>query len=219
MAPRWNRRARRGRPRPGLRRKMRLMRRNKRLHTARNSVGHLFKRVAYSENYISVSSGGAPKTFGSLTFQLSDLPNYTEFTELYDLYKINKVKVELIPKINSATLNGSAQMPIIHTTVDSNDSTPPAALTELMENEDLKTTRGTSIHKRYFTPKCQLKLYESIATDGYATARRNPFINTADPTVPHYALKWCLENPISGGEVYWYCDMKVTYYIACREVQ
>jgi len=214
--PRRRRQARR----PGLRRKMRLMRRNKRMHTARNAVGHLFKRVAYNENAITLTAGApGAKTFGVNTFMLSALPNYTEFTDLYDLYKINKVKVEFIPKISSAILNGGAQLPIIHSSVDTNDSSPPTTLNQLMENEDLKTTRGIRNHVRYFTPKCQIKLYESIATDGYAVARRNPFINTDDPSVPHYALKWCVENPISGGDAYWYCDMKITYYFACREVQ
>lgn len=198
-------------------RMMRRLRRKQR-PTARTALGHQFTRIWYRQNALQLTGAGG-MTFGSITFALSDLPNYTEFTELYDLYKINKVKVTFIPKINSATLNGSAQMPIVHSIVDSNDSTPPANLTELMENEDVKTTRGTSLHTRYFTPKCQTKLYESIATDGYAVARRNPFINTADPSVPHYALKWAIENPITGGEAYWYCDIKVKFYFSCREVQ
>lgn len=191
----------------------------KRQHTARNAVGHLFKRVAYLENYIGIEGGGVGnKTIGAMTFSLDQLPAYTDFTQLYDLYKINKVRVQFIPKMSSAVLADSAQMPVVHTIIDSNDSSNPTFI-EMMQNEDLKTTRGTVLHTRYFTPKCQLKLYESLATDGYAAARRNPFISTNDPSVPHYALKWVIENPITGGSAYWYCDVKVTYYLALREVQ
>lgn len=211
-------RRRMGRRVPRRNRRRGLRKNVKRVHTARNAVGHLFKRTAYQSNQIQLNSGSGT-VFGSNTFALANLPGYTDFTELYDQYKINKVKVQFIPKITSAILNGSAQIPMIHSTIDSNDATPPASIQSMMENEDVKSTRGNAIHTRYFTPKCQTKLYESAVTDGYAVSRKNPFINTADPTVPHYALKWAIEGPVSGGEVYWYCDVKVTYYFACREVQ
>lgn len=189
------------------------------IHTARNRVGHQFTRVYYRQNVLQLSTA-VPNVQGAMTFQLSDLPSYTDFTDLYDLYKINKVSVTFIPKINVADLGASVQMPTIHTVLDSNDATPPATLASMMEDESVKTTRGTQLHRRYFTPKCQIKLYESIATDGYASVRRNPFINTADPTVPHYALKYWVDGPIAGGDLkYWYCDIKIKYYLSLREVQ
>lgn len=200
-------------------RAIRRLRSKRRLHTARNPVGHQFTRIAYSQNALQFNAGVPTNTFGAVVFKLSDLPNYQEFTELYDLYKINKVKYTIIPKINSATLNGSVQMPIIHSVIDSNDNTAFTTLAQMMENEDVKTTRGVVPHSRYFTPKCQTKLYESLGTDGYATMRRNPFINTEDPSVPHYALKWAIENPISGGDAYWYADIRIKFYLSFREVQ
>lgn len=207
----WRLRLRR-RPRRNLRK--RVMRRA----TARTSIGHQFTRIDWRQNAFQLTGAGGV-TLGAYTFKLSDLPNYTEFTSLYDQYKINKVQVTFIPKINGAMLNAGAQLPVIHSMIDSSDATPPATLAEMMENEDVKSTRGNQLHKRYFTPKCQTKLYEGIGTDGYAVSRRNPFISTDDPAVPHYALKWCIENPVSGGDIYWYCDVKVKYYLSMREVQ
>ena len=51
---------------------------------------HYFKRNTYAIN--AVTSSATTDTFQSVSFQLADVPNFTEFTSLYDQYQIQSIK-------------------------------------------------------------------------------------------------------------------------------
>ena len=85
----------------------------------------LYKRTS---DYFSLPISGATGALGAYTFQLSNIPNSSEFTSLYDQYKINAVSVCFYPKQThvtslSTTDNVRANARIL-TAVDYNDDTP-----------------------------------------------------------------------------------------------
>lgn len=191
--------------------------RRARVGPIRNPV-HYFKRIAYTDAWTTLAPGTAP-TFGALTFSLSSLPSATDFTDLYDAYRISKVKVEIIPRVDSTDMSSQVQMPMVHSAIDLTDSNAPASLGELMEYENVRTTRGTRIHKRYFTPKVQQQVYNGLVGTGYSVDRRNKFIATDNPAVPHYALKYALGPVTTGGGNQVTFALRVTYYFQCRETK
>lgn len=184
---------------------------------AGNRRGHFFKRCLYRRDFATITP--ATDQYGSITFALSDLPTYTEFTNLYDSYKINKVQVTFYPRLDSADYSSQQQMPMLHTLIDHNDANPISVLSGMMESEFVKTTRGTQIHTRYFSPKVQTRVYESLGNDGFTTSRINPWINTDDPNVPHYCLKWYCQKIDTGGDAQIKIDMRIKYYFQCRELK
>lgn len=179
---------------------------------------HNFKRIAYTDDWLKIIPS-TTTTFGALTFSLDSLPSYTDFTELYDAYRINKVKVEIIPRINSGDMSSQVQMPMFHSVVDHTDAAAPTTLASMMEYENVRSTQGTRVHKRYFTPKAQQELFNSVVGTGYGTDRRNKFIATDNPAIPHYALKWAAGPLITGGSNQVWYALRVTYYFQCKEVK
>lgn len=173
-----------------------------------------FKRKIFYENLIIVNSG----TPIGYAFQqtLSQLPNFTDFTNLYDQYMIKKVVVKMIPKISQHNLTtttiGNADLPQVHSVVDYDDGTTPTSVSQLVEYQSHKMTRGNKIHVRSFVPKIEL------TTDGTANAPKSyQWIDCDSATVNHRGLKWWFNAPQSAGCTVYY-DMLVSVYFSCKNV-
>ena len=98
---------------------------------------HKFKRTY---NYGTFSSDGINPTLISFNFSMHDMPGYSELTSLFDFYKLTGVHVRIIPwtqtdSNSQATLNNARNSPFFYA-IDRNDSSAPASVDEVLENND-----------------------------------------------------------------------------------
>lgn len=175
-----------------------------------------FKRALYRQDAFLVSS--SVDTVGALTFQLSDLPNYTEFTNLYDQYSVRGIKLSLIPRFSqvsnvSATL-GNNESPQIFSAIDFDDSSPPNSANDLVQYQNCKITRGHKVHARYWKPSSLNAMYRSATSTGY-NVRKGQWIDTSQADVPHYGFKFVMTKTQNITLVY---DLHVEFYLAMKSV-
>jgi len=139
----------------------------------------------------------------ALAFQLNQLPNNTEF-DLYDQYRIKYVKVfftsNSMPVNNSTTANQVA--PELITAVDYDDSTSPAAVSDLYNYNNCKLHgilhAGIPYYSRTLKPMVAQAIFKGV-TNAYS-ARANVWLDTANKDVPHYGLKGTIiGQPNTGG--------------------
>lgn len=198
-----------------LRRPMRRLRRRlplrRRVLPRRQNV-HTFKRSVYVPAWVSTLAVG--DTSFKLEPSLADLPNYTEWTSLYDRFKISGISFKLIPRINVAAVGTSAPPSQIFTCLDY-DGNGATTLSAIQQYQNLRMTRGMTTHKRYFKPAVLAMAYESGTSTAY-TPKWNQYIDSVNPTTPHYGLYGVIPN--CSGAVIPY-DLEATYYISCKNVR
>ena len=105
------------------------------------------------------ASSNASNTFGSYSFSLQDIPDYTDFTKLYDAFKINRVKIMFIPTSNVSLID-TAQAQVfkntehsnrLFTVVDYNDVTAPTTVDELRQYQACKFTTKEYRQRSYLS--------------------------------------------------------------------
>lgn len=193
--PQWKRKA--------VGRKMRPWRRARRV--LRQPVQY-FKRSTYTQTFQVTSTAGF--TSNAVVFRLSDIPNSSEFIGLYDQYKINAVKVQVIPRINSAEIAQAVSQ--VASVIDYDDSVVPANMNTLVQYQNFKLTQGTKIHSRYLKPKI------SIPTTGAGTmVAKSQWLDVATPDVPHYGIKYGFPQTPNAQTF----DIKIDFYLAFKNVR
>lgn len=170
---------------------------------------HHFKRSVFYSGGISGSTLG--DTYGALQFNLSAVPAYTEYTALFDMYRINKVKVTFMPRGNSEDLGSTAGMVKFFTVLDYDDADAPTNLTDLLQYENLKTTRVTRDHSRVLAPRFASEVYQSAVSTGYS-ARRG-WLDCDNPSIQHFGLKWCWQQLPAGAQT---MDIKIDYHLSFK---
>lgn len=173
---------------------------------------HYFKRTLYASGAIAGSS--ITDVFGATGFQLSSLPNYTEFTALFDMYKITGVKVTYMPRANSAEAGTNQGLVKFFSVIDYDDTTAPTAINDLLQYESLKVSNSSRDHTRFLKPKIARAIYQSGVSTAYGAS--TGWIDCDNASVPHYGLKYALQQLPSGNQSF---DVKITYYLAFKNVR
>lgn len=197
------------------RRPRRMMRRPRRTLPRRALKVHHFKRTF---TLTPIASSTLANTFQGYSFNLTQLPNFSEFTTLYDAYRFNKILVRFVPNANSADVGtATQQIPNFHSVIDYNDATTPATLNSLYEYSTWKMSRGTRIHQRIWRPAT----LDSVDTGAGAVSSSNSqwrqWINTGNANVNHYGLKICAEQGAAVDGIDWV--PYVTVYLSCKSVK
>lgn len=178
-----------------------------------------FKRTVYLPNlYVSSSLSDV---FFAQVFRLTDVPNVTEFTSLYDQYQIKGVRVKLMPKFDTATQTGTGTIPTaqhvmnrVFSALDYDDNTAVTAVSDLTQYQNMRQTKGTRDHVRYFKPRCLSEAYGGLGTTHYMP-KANQWIDTSNPGTPHYAIKWGITQCALNLSY----DMQIDYYLAFKNVR
>lgn len=208
--------------RPALRRPRRPFRRLRRARRAvRPRIGRniaqpvqYFKRTAYLTNWLTNDT--IIDKFKNFTVQLSDVPGYNEFIQLYDQYKIAKVVVSLVPMFNtSEPLNASSSTVPPTWSILDYDGGFPATRNAMLEYQNLRMVNGHKWHKRVFVPRMQATVYNGVTS---AYVPRTGFIDCGSSGVPHYGATF-MALPIGGVDGPFSYDLKVTYYLAFKNVR
>lgn len=193
---------------------------------------HYFKRTFRVGDLIAsynATTGVTTPINNGLSFNLTQLPNYTELTSLYDQYMIKGIRVNIQPLLTegiASVLSGSTNVwgyPKLSTVIDYDDSTIPASEDVYMQYATLRQTGAFKEHKRYFKPKCRLAGLDAGATITANTVRGANWIDTGVPTVPHYGLKVFQPGPIASGTPLVSSSIAysvyATMYVACKNVR
>lgn len=155
----------------------------------------------------------------AISFQLSDLPGYSQFTNLYDQYRFVAVKAEFIPMNLPVTyLNVSVIVPtcpILYTCIDLDDATIPGT-NQIVEEHESVTCHGaftpatTNKYIRWLRPACAPEMYQTGGFGGYAS-KQLQWLDTASSAVQHYGLKWWV-YAATNTPAYKY-NVTLTYYL------
>lgn len=126
---------------------------------------------------------------------LAQLTNASDFTNLFEQYQITDVQYDFYMEISPDAQGGSTSVwPKLYACTDWDDATPPT-LAELRERSAtvvkvLDPAKPVSIK---FKPTVLVTGYKTAVTSGYIPTR-NVWIDTVDATVPHYGLKFAIDN-------------------------
>lgn len=164
---------------------------------------------------------GAPETGRAFVFRLSDLLQATEFTRLFDSYRLNGVKITMSPLTNSSlTANPSYKL---MTAIDLDDDQTPTVNSMLQRsNVQIKTVtaggNNPQVFSRFLRPRFLTQLYETATSTGYGQGPRKQWLDTADPSIPHYCLKVVWDtDPVLASDILW--QFYFTYYIEFKSLR
>lgn len=163
-----------------------------------------------------VFNSGTTLMYGE-QFDITQLPNVSEFSSLFDLYKLNAIKFELVPCQTSSDVNPSSTsifLPNIHSCLDYTDSTAPTGINEIMQYSNAKRTKITRRHTRYFKPRANQDVNNTVISSV------KPGWYGFGAPVPMYGVKWGLDQvfnvvPGQGFGI----DRYVTFYFSCKNVR
>lgn len=171
-----------------------------------------FKRTVYIPAWHTQASG-VPGVGRFIRFTLSDVPSAPDFSTLYDQYQIKAIKVTVIPKHTDATIGLGVQSNY-WTVLDYDDSNSPATLDELLQYQNVKRTRMSSIHKRYLRPCVNHELTQTSGVVAH-NPRRNTWIDCAADLVAHRGVKFWFDSTPTAAVF----DLQVQYYLAFKNVR
>lgn len=166
----------------------------------------------------------------SVAFCVNDLPNWSEFSALFDQYRLNAVVLQIKMCNNPDATNYPGQTtnnfgnfyPTLWYSPDYDDNNI-ITLSALKEYERVKhkvlhPNRECTIVLR---PRTLTTVYNNSSSSGYATNFKNPWLDCANPNIPHYGLKMAIDfeglaSAITGGFVF---KINAKYYFQCKNVR
>lgn len=147
--------------------------------------------------------GNSLFTSGSETFELADMPQFSNYVALYEQFKIAKIvyKFRSCVPVNTGVNNtlGVQTIGMLHTLVDHNDSTVPSASVAGIQNMMNDTSYRGVKSSRDLTRVIYPKFLMNAGTQTAKSARG--WLNCRDVAgvvnaVSHYGIKWILEGGI-----------------------
>lgn len=196
-----------GKKRRGLRR--RATRRSNRLYRSlRPRNQYYFTRYSfYQAPLTSFTLDANGQKFGAIyargiqdiysDFAVVAMPNRTEFSALFDEYKVYGFDFELHPRFSQAATpptTANSHIPTIYWFYDTDDSNPPASMSEVMEHAKVYSKQLKSkcvIRVRY--PTIAGSVYQSGVSTGYQE-KRAPWLDINSYYVPHYGVKFAIQG-------------------------
>lgn len=126
--------------------------------------------------------------FETFSFELNNVPGFSEFAQMYDFYKINAVKISFIPTqtvSNSLSTISNAQNSRFFSVIDYSDDATPSTLNDLRQYSTCRYTNLFRTHTRYIH-----KPRHSISS--YVQSRQ--WCATSVPSTEWYGLKIGIES-------------------------
>lgn len=184
---------------------------------------HYFKR-SFLLATLTASNAGVQNW--AYSFQLSDLPSYTEFTTLFDQYKFIGVKIKMlpvntqvsiIPQQSPVTAYGAIGVPMMCTVIDYDDASALSAKNDYLQYQNCQMFQCVKQHNRYFQPRLAMSNYTG-SFGGYSNLRPQ-WIDCNTNNTQHYGFKVFMEQAganMNGEAVY---EIYATYYLKFRNVR
>lgn len=212
----------------GSRRGRREIRGRRTLRTRKKMYGletHRFNRNARQKEMSLEESVVSPEwAFSTLTFQMSDVINVSDFQNLFDQFTINKVELTLRWSPNDGIYNSSNNMaatgaynPVLYYVTDFDDDDDISSINDMLEIQKHKSTRvvpGKPI-KIVVKPAVQAQAYQTALSTAYGP-KWGMKLNFDDVNTPHYGLKLGvskLDNNLGA------LTIDIKYFFTCYGVQ
>jgi len=165
-----------------------------------------FTRTIESSAFDVVCDGINP-TLSGFIFQLSQLPNSTDFTNLFDMYRITKIKIDWVPEYteltDAAPLSNAVNVRF-NSVIDLTDNLAPASVNEVLQFQQLVSTGITKPHQRTWQP--------TFLMGGLVPC--SCWLPTSSPGERHFGLK--LGIPPTGVAMVF--RSRVKYFVECANV-
>jgi len=156
------------------------------------------------------------------SFQLSDLPNYTEFTNLFDQFKITSITAKFIYSQSQASTvvpaSTPAYSPMLYQVIDYNDATALSIPENYLQYQNCYVGNLIKTRSVEFQPKISIATYTGAFT-GYGNTAM--WIDTASSGTQHYGLKFYIEPLTSGtgSNLIGYLTIVLRYNLQFRQVR
>ena len=164
---------------------------------------------------------GGTTLFAFDTFELSDIPQYAAYAGLYEEYRIDKVVCKYVSLNNMALANQTAlnttlpfvSLGMIHTAIDTNDSTVPTSIQDMMNDSTYRGTRSSQNHTRALYPK-----FLNVVAGAVQAQSSGGWLKTENDNISHYGIKIALEGgsvSLAGATSY-IVEPIITYYLSFK---
>lgn len=203
--------------------------RRRRTYTKRTRYGRRRRRVpdgmrAKRKCYLKLQiTGNNTTSYGyfKLNFNLTDLPNYTEFTAMWDFFKITGVKLEYRLVADHATTDATLTgwHPTLVTAPDYSNSTIWSLMSQAMEyprsrimtfgHDGSEPTKFT----QFIRPSVLNVLARTPTTDALGP-RWGQWINTDYANMEHYGIMGAYERLPTGMVL----EINCTYYMKFKKM-
>lgn len=194
--------------------------RPKKARRASGPNGVITKKFTTLEDPIDVGPGGFLP--GSESFELADMPQFSNYVALYEQFKITKIVYHFRSQavVNTTTALGNGTLGYLHTLVDHNDSVVPAGslagIQNMMNDSGYKGCASNRSMTRVIRPMflTQAGTQTAKSVRGWLNCRDVAGVVNA---VSHYGLKWICQ----GGRTSSNCSYQpvITYYIQFKNPQ
>lgn len=147
----------------------------------------------YNTMQWSYAPGGVNSRIGGTSIYTDPLPDISELAVVYDQWRVARVTVRFDFNTLVLTNNGAQTAPpILYFTTDY-DSVEDTSVNQIMQYPGFKThsfnRNGYSPCILTFKPRALRDVAGSGVSTGYSPMTDNPFIRTAELSIPHYGLK------------------------------
>lgn len=191
-----------------VRRKQRVSRKTRAARMTRSiaSPDKTYRFIRSTVNTVAIFDGAVADTFyanlpgANRDFELTYLPNSSEFTDLFDQYRIDSVKMTFAYSANSnnqavgPNLFPYNVIPRIGLAKDPDDNTVWATVADGCECPDYNEHQLDKPFSITVKPKPAIQLFNG-AFSGYGTmAGKQLWIDCASNVLPHYGLKWVFKQ-------------------------
>lgn len=169
-------------------------------------------------------TSGTAAINGLNLYQLSDLPNATEFTSLFEYYRIKGVKIRMHLRHTTNWLTAAAgatsltQPQIYYAKTNSSYTSDilwgpgSSTITDANQNTNLQI-RVLNVEKPiniFIRPKMSARAYDSTISDAYVPMSSNQWCPTGNPNTNFYGLAFAIDEFVNPNQ---YIDCAITYYV------
>lgn len=169
---------------------------------------------------------------GAITFRLNNINGVTAFTQMYDQYRINGAKVVFTPQFSDSPLfstgtsggaavaTSTAALPQLTIARDWDDTVVPASEFELLERQDVQTSRLNDPRSYYMKTKVRmLGSLDGTTTTNTIVGTGNEWVDCSNSGTVYPGIKFYLRNLLLPAAATWSVRVDVKLYIEFRNVR
>lgn len=184
--------------------------------------GNLTNQVGLTSGAIQIS--GATAVLGAMAFTLQDCPQVSTFSSMFDQYRFEKVVLRVTPRnpaFSTFSLSSPNNlMPRISFVVDRDDASAPASTAALQEYDNcisITPYQGIDIT---LIPSLTPAIFGGGVFSGYSVEEAGRrWIDIANPTVPHYGVKYGIPGLQVSTSNSWTWDVELYYYVSFKNTR
>jgi len=142
----------------------------------------------------AITGSASVEVDGAIIFNLSSIPNSSNFAAVFDRYRIRQARVSFFPAVNFQNTGFNSMGPL-YTVLDYDDGTL-TPIANLVNYDNLKVAPVGAFFERTLTPRAALAAQSGALLTSVAQASAMQWFDTASPSVNYFGLKFAV--PVQG---------------------